>query len=282
MEGTIMSEIQRVTSLQNNKVSLLRSLHTHKGRLQEQSWLIEGPHLLHEALRARYRPRLVMFDHDAIAGTPIFEEVKSLTDLNVEVISTTPAIIERVSETQTPQGIVAALSISDVAPVRLQKQRQNRLRPVTLILDDVRDPGNVGTIMRSALAADVDEVYLTPHCADAFAPKVVRSASGAHFHLPLHTNQSWEQLRQIFHEHDAGIEVIIADSGAQDDYAAIDFTQPNILIIGNETHGPSQQARQVATHTVQIPMYNGVESLNAAIAASIILFESVRQRRKQA
>jgi len=269
---------QTITSPQNAKVGLLRSLHTTKGRDQEHAWLLEGPHLLQEALHARLKPRLILYDPEAMAQSPLLKEFPTLLEEGVEIATTTALIMSRVGETQTPQGIVAAMDLDMVKPERLRQQRGAHLRPITLILDDLRDPGNVGTILRSALAADVEAAYLTPQCADVYAPKVIRSGSGAHFHLPIYADQNWHLIARHFGTIPVQ-QVVIADSSATDDFTDLDLTIPTALIIGNEAHGPSISARRNATRTVRIPMYNGVESLNAAIAASIILFESARQRR---
>ena len=276
-----MADIQHIISPHNAKVGFLRSLQTSKGRVQEQAWLIEGPHLLQEALKARLLPQFVLYDPAALAP-PLQQALATLAEeQHVEIAATTPQIIARVAETQTPQGVIAALPLSAMRPDNQRSRRGVRPRPLSLVLDDLQDPGNVGTILRSALAADVDAVYLTSRCADVFGSKVVRAGSGAHFYLPIYTNQSWPAIDKQVNVTGQDMQVIIADSGATDEYTELDLTQPTTLIIGNEAHGPSAPARKLATHTVRVFMYNGVESLNAAIAASIMLFESVRQRRAQ-
>jgi TrmH family RNA methyltransferase len=153
------------------------------------------------------------------------------------------------------------------------------MRPALLILDDLADPGNMGTVLRTALAADVEAVLLTPHCVDCFNPKVVRAAAGAHVGLVIEQDLSWSQIarRVVGHCQDAP-RVLLAEAGSAHYYFTQDLTQPFALIIGNEAHGPSAEARALATTSIAIPQANGVESLNAAIATAIILYESVRQR----
>ena len=162
---------------------------------------------------------------------------------------------------------------------RLRARRRGRFRPLLLVLDELADPGNLGTILRSALAADVDEVLLTRRCVDPYHPKVVRAASGAHFHQPIAAQQSWEQIAQRLAGAPKTAQVLLAEANAQRPYYETDLTQRTALIIGNEAHGPSAEARRLATERVSIPMWNGVESLNAAIAASLLLFEATRQQR---
>jgi TrmH family RNA methyltransferase len=271
---------QPLTSPHNPRVGFLRTLHTAKGRKAAQAFLIEGPHLLAEAAQAHIRPDLILYDPATLVDSPLNDALAAWADDGVEVLAGTPAILEKVCEAQTPQGIVAVLPLAEVAPEKLLGQRRGRLRPLVLVLDDLRDPGNVGTILRSALAADVDIVLLTPNCADVFAPKVVRAASGAHFHLPLRAVIGWEAISTYFAGAPHMQQVVVADAAGDVDYTDLDLTQRTALIIGNETHGPSAAARARATRRVRIPMFNHVESLNAAIAASVILFESVRQRRQ--
>lgn len=272
---------QRIISPHNTKVGFLRSLHQSKGRKDAQAFFIEGPHLVEEAIKSHIALDLVLAVPEVVTGTPLEGELTFLAEEGLEVIAATPQIIERVCETQTPQGIVAVVPFSAVAPERMRRQRRGRMRPLVLALDDLRDPGNVGTILRSALAADVDAVLLTPNCADPFAPKVVRAASGAHFRLPILPQQSWANIQSYLAGAPKTQQVLVADAVADKDYAEVDLTQRTAIIIGNEAHGPSPQARKLATHHIRIPMYNGVESLNAAIATSVILFESVRQRKAQ-
>jgi TrmH family RNA methyltransferase len=270
---------RQITSVHNPRVQFIRSLHTNKGRRTERAFLVEGPHLLHEAARAHLQPDLVLVDAAAIEGSPLVGELSYWADAGVEILEAPTAVVERASETQAPQGALAVFAQDRVTPERLSSQRRGRMRPLVLVLDDLRDPGNVGTILRSALAADVDTVLLTPNCVDAFAPKVVRAASGAHFHLPLHPESSWDAISAYLAGAPQMQQVLVADAAGDTDYAALDLTVRTAIIIGNEAHGPSAAARARATRHIRIPMYNHVESLNAAIAASIVLFEGVRQRK---
>lgn len=268
----------QITSPHNPRVGQWRALQTAKGRIAAGALLIEGPHVIQEALHAHLRPLAVWYDPQSPSVVPLREDLADLADEGIEVVTASPSVIDRIAETRTPQGIIATLALADITPDRLRSQRRGRARPILLILDAISDPGNVGTILRSALAADVDEVLLTPHCADPYGPKVIRAGSGAHFHLPLRPNQDWEAIAARVAGSPQVHTVALADSNAADDYTALDLTSRTALIVSNEAHGPSAPARHLTTHPVRIPMYNGVESLNAAIAASIILFESVRQR----
>ncbi len=272
-----------ITSTSNQHIARLHTLHTPKGRAQEQAWLIEGPHLLEAALDAGVLPQLIVYDPDRFShdanGRRLLNRLEEARASGAEVYDATPAAIERASDTRTPQGIVAAVAIADVAPEKLRARRRGRMRPILLVLDAISDPGNLGTILRSALAADVDEVLLGPDCADPLSPKVVRAGSGAHFHLPVRADLDWKAIQQVVFGAPTVQQVLVTEANAHRAYDTCDLTQRTALLIGNEAHGISAGARALATDAISIPMWNKVESLNAAIAASVILFEAARQRR---
>jgi TrmH family RNA methyltransferase len=142
-----------------------------------------------------------------------------------------------------------------------------------LIVDSLRDPGNLGTLLRSAAASDVDVVLLPPETVDAYNPKVVRGAMGAHFRLPI-LEAAWAEIA----ERVRGMNVYLAAADGELTYSVPDWTQPSALIVGGEASGASKDALQLATKRISIPLSREVESLNAAVAAGIILFEAKRQR----
>ncbi len=174
-------------------------------------------------------------------------------------------VMAAMSDTKTPPGLLLVLPIQ---PIPMQP-RPNLL----LILDGVTNPGNLGTMLRTAAAAGVDGVLLGPNCVDAYNPKVVRGGMGAHLRLPL-AALSWEEIAaQVAH-----MQVWLADVAAGVAYTAVDWRQPSALVVGSEAWGVGEMANRVANGRLTIPMYTATESLNAAMAAGIILFEAVRQR----
>ncbi len=177
----------------------------------------------------------------------------------------TPRVVAAAADTVTPQGLVAVASWPDLPP-----------RPgLTLILDAIQDPGNVGTLLRSAAAAGVGQIVCIRGTADVYSPKVVRAAMGAHFSLPLQVDRQWADLAGM---PTAGTAVYAAVAQAPLPYYAVDWCRPAALIIGNEAQGISDAGLALATTLITIPMEGLVESLNAAIAGSVILFEALRQR----
>lgn len=143
------------------------------------------------------------------------------------------------------------------------------------MLDGIQDPGNVGTLLRSAEAAGVGLVLCGPGSADAYSPKVLRAAMGAHFNLPLRADLDWDEIGA---ELAASAPIYAAAAGASMPYYAADWKQPAALIIGSEARGVGPEGLALATHQISIPMAGRAESLNAGVAGSIILFEALRQR----
>jgi TrmH family RNA methyltransferase len=146
---------------------------------------------------------------------------------------------------------------------------------LTLVLDGVGDPGNAGTLLRSAEAAGVELALFAPHTVDPFNEKVLRAAMGAHFRLPLRVCPTWDELQSLLSPHQR---CYVAQAAAPTAYDQIDWRQPAALVIGSEAVGPSAEILAIAT-PVAIPMQGATESLNAGVAGAVILFEAARQRR---
>lgn len=272
-----------ITSPTNPRISKLRDLHTPRGRKKSGLFLMEGLHLLETLLDAGIVPTEVYYQPELLQrtakGRSLLARLMYTPTLSQQhLIEVSERVIESIGEAQTSQGIVSVLPLDAFDPARLRAQRPPALRSALLILDDLADPGNMGTILRTALAADVDGVLLTPGCVDYYSPKVVRAAAGAHIALPIEANLSWSVITEKVATH-CGREapVLLAEAGSSHVYYEQDLKSPFALIIGNETHGPSDEARALATQAISIPLANGVESLNAAMATGIILYEAVRQ-----
>jgi TrmH family RNA methyltransferase len=184
----------------------------------------------------------------------------------VRVKAVSEPVMAVMSDTVTPAGILAVLPMYEPSIPQ----------PLTwaLVVDRLRDPGNMGTILRSAHAAGVELVITTRDTVDVYSPKVVRAGMGAHFRLNLCLNQPWRMIEDTL----AGLNVLLAKPREGNPYWKVDWRQPTALWIGGEAEGVSAKAKRLATGAVTIPMYEDVESLNAAVAASILLFEGARQR----
>ncbi len=269
-----------ITSPSNPRISKVRALQTARGRKKSGLFLMEGLNLFEALLAAQIVPYEVYYQPELLRRTPRFQSLTGVP--SSALIEVSERVIEAISETQTSQGIVCVLPFNALDHVRIQARRRPAYRPALLILDTLTDPGNMGTILRTALAADVERVLLTPGCVDYYSPKVLRAAAGAHLMLPVETDLSWAAIGERVAAHcKQAPRVLLAEASSSTRYYDLDLTQPFALIIGNEAHGPSQDARALATHSVSIPLASGVESLNAAIATGIILYETVRQVNKK-
>jgi RNA methyltransferase, TrmH family len=273
-----------ITSPTNPRITNLKHLHSARGRKKSGHFLLEGPHLLEAILDADLLPTEVYYQPELLQrtaeGRALLGRLQRLSALKEDqLVEVGERVIEAIGEVQTSQGVVSILPLKIFEPEHLRTLRDVRKRPVLLILDAIADPGNMGTILRTALAADVETVLLTPECVDYFSPKVLRAAAGAHVKLPVEVAVSWLEIAMRTQIHCQG-RVMLAEAGSDHMYFDQDLRQPFALIIGNEAHGPSQEARELASQVVTIPLENGVESLNVAMATGILLYESVRQKQK--
>jgi TrmH family RNA methyltransferase len=254
-----------ITSNQNSKIKLVRALLGRvKERQEANAFVIEGVRLVEEALKSNWGFHFALYDGSLNErGMSLIESLKS-RGIDVEMVS--GSLMNSLSETATPQGILAVLNDSRLPIPDFPN--------FILIPDQIRDPGNLGTLLRTAAAAGVQAVLLPPETMDAFAPKVVRSGMGAHFRLPIHS-MTWAEIEQI--SKSANLQVYLADMNGQSCWET-DLRQPLALIIGGEAEGASDEARKLAAQKISIPMQGRVESLNAGIAGSVLMFEVVRQR----
>lgn len=252
-----------ITSSQNAKIKLVRALLGRaKERREAGAFVVEGVRLVEEAETRGWNFRFALYDSSLNArGSSLVEHLLSR---EVEVEEVSEPLMKSLSDTETPQGILAVLEFShQPIPGPLQ---------FVLIPDQIRDPGNLGTLLRTAAATGAQAVFLPPETTDAFAPKVVRSGMGAHFRLPIQS-MKWEKIRREI----AGLQVYLADMDGQSCWET-DLRGPLALIVGSEAEGASEQARELATQKISIPMPGDIESLNASVAGSVLMFEVVRQR----
>lgn len=253
-----------ITSPQNASIKKIRHLQRRsKARREYQAFVIEGLRLVEEAQRTGWDPELVIFtDGLDSRGEQI---VSHYRDQGISVKRVSQEVMAEASDTHTPQGLLAVL------PLERQPQPENI--DFLILADQIRDPGNLGTLLRTCLAAGVDTVLLPPGTVDPHAPKVVRAGMGAHFQLPI-AKVSWKEIEHKL----ADLNVFTADVGQGISYTRADLTRPLALIIGSEARGPGPRALALADQILHIPMPGPAESLNAAVAGAILIFEVVRQR----
>lgn len=259
------SERPVITSSANPAIAYVRSLSRRDTRAAERAFVVEGLRAVRDGLLAGERPRLLFLRQDDRADLLLKELDVAPDDPVLRRVE--PRLFDTLSEVQAPQGVLAVFPWPHVP-------EPDTPTPLVLVLDRLRDPGNLGTLLRSAAGAGVSAVYLTAESVDPWNPKVVRAGMGAHFRLPLlpfeHAAATLQQELPLRAATAANAPVA---------YDEIDWAQPAALIIGGEAEGVSPQLAAWASQEVAIPLAANVESLNAAVAGSILLFEAARQRR---
>ena len=254
-----------LTSIRNPTIRHIRKLlRAGSYRREHGQFVIEGVRLAEEVLAAGVVPETVLYTEglDGRAG----EVLAGFSGQGALLTRVAPEIMQAVSDTKTPQGLLAVLPL----PSDALRQAESFL----LVLDGLRDPGNLGTILRTAAAGGVDAVLLTPGSADPFQPKAVRAGMGAHFKLSVR-EPDWQEIQERL----SGKQVFLADSAGEVEYTAADFTEPLALVIGGEAHGAGKEIAAFDPMQLMIPMPGGMESLNAAVSAGIMIYEVLRQRR---
>lgn len=253
-----------ITSRTNAKVKALRLAFDGKAARPGEIVGIEGPTLIAEATRsaARLEAAFVRQGSESV--------LQSLDLRGTPVVVLTREVFASAVDTASPQGIAATLEIP-----RLERRRDGHERGITLVLESIQDPGNVGTMLRAAEAFGVDEVLITGETANAWGPKALRASAGSVFRLPVR-RLSLEEIAKW--ARDSGVHLFAAVAEARGATACMesDMAQRCAVMIGNEGAGLSAEALKIADERVHIPCIT--ESLNAAAAAATLLYEAMRQR----
>lgn len=254
-----------ITSVQNPAVQRLRALKAKKGRRESGLFLVEGEKLISEALDAGLAARDALIERDCAESLGVL--ANRLRSAGARVMFVTRHVLEAASDTVTPSGALAAFE----PPVALDLTNPPRL---LVALDGLQDPGNVGSIWRTADAAGFGGLILGEGCPDPLSPKVVRSAMGSAFRLPaaesIALGDQLGALRQ------AGYRVVVTALDGDDIYQRPDIGERFVVVIGSEARGVSADAGAQADARLKLPMRGGAESLNAAVAAGIIMYELTR------
>jgi TrmH family RNA methyltransferase len=258
-----------ITSRDNARLKQARALQTGKGRAQTGRMLLEGSRLVEAAWAVRATFHEVLYCPSWL--TPRAEQlVARLVSEGVPGYAVAEAAFRTVAETDTPQGIVAIVSRPKATWADLSPDS-----PLVLAVEDLRDPGNLGTILRTAQAAGCSGVVLLGETVDVTSAKVLRAAQGALFALPVIEGPREDLIRWA---QECGARLIATRADARQTLYEVDWRPGTVLLVGSEAHGLRPEWDAVVQATVRIPMRSGAESLNAAVAAAVLLYEAVRQR----
>jgi TrmH family RNA methyltransferase len=258
-----------ISSLQNPLIKLIRKLHRVKGRTEQNQVLIEGTHLIETVCRLHCSLINLCYTEQWEKTYPQLCAEAITQAQRSEVVS--PEVLSLLATTINPDGVIATLAREQIHPPSPQQLS------LGLILERLQDPGNLGTIIRTAVATGVEQLWLSQDSVEIDHPKVIRASAGEWFRLPMGVATDLSSLVKKYQSQ--GLQIVATAPQAQRDYWDLDFTAPTLLVLGNEGAGLSSSLLALADQQAKIPLLNQVESLNVAIAASIILYEIQRQNR---
>ena len=255
----------RVTSRSNARLKeIARLVASSRDRRKAGKCVLEGEHLVGAYAQRHGAPETLLVTETFARR----ESARAIVERFDPIAIVVPdAVLEDIGGLPAGVGMLAVVSTPGAGD-RIEGD-------FVLLLEDVQDPGNVGSMLRSAAAAGCSDALLSPHCAFAWSPKVLRAGMGAHFQLAIHEGQDVPAWSRAFVSR--GGQVVAMDGDAETSLYRAKLVRPLAIAIGNEGSGLSQAMRHAATARVSIPMASGVESLNAAAAAAVVLFECVRR-----
>ena len=250
--------MDKITSAKNPLIRDMKALNQRKGRVEQGRFLVEGEKMIREALSCglTIRDALTLEAHAGFASS-----------LNARAFIVPEGLLQAVCDTKSPQGICASFDLPEPTPLGDAPDK-------IVALDGVQDPGNLGTIWRTADAAGFGALLLGAGCADPLSPKVQRAAMGSGFRVPFMTAEDLPAALEAMKA--AGWTVIASDLHGMDFYRRPDPGERFVLVIGNEARGISDATRRAADMLLKLPMRGGAESLNAAVAAGIMMYDLTR------
>ena len=262
-----------ITSMSNAQVRYLIQLQK-KSRLrrEENVFVAEGIRMFRETPKER------------IVRAYVSESLHGKKELDFQGVPyevLEDSVFQKVSDTKSPQGVLLVVRRQETSVAEMLAVGRERLRcaaPLLVMLENVQDPGNLGTIIRASEAAGVDGILMSADCVDIYNPKVIRSTMGGIYRVPFAYVESLTgTIREL---QERGVEVYAAHLDDSVSYDLVDYRRPSAFLIGNEGNGLTEEATRAASRKIHIPMLGQVESLNAAVAASVLMFEAARQRRE--
>lgn len=250
---------QVISSRGNQHFKHLKKLNeSPRYRHEVQQTILDGMHLIES-----YAERFGSPDSIALIEGGHIDQIASYLNENTQVLEFPAGLFSEIAPVISPTGILASINIPHLEPPK----KQNCI----LLLEDIQDPGNLGSILRSASASGVDLVFLSDHCADLWSPKVLRGGQGAHFHLPCIEKANFSDITKIF------TGKIFATTLSGKSIFQENLKGPVAFIFGNEGNGIHSETMRLTSHSIHIPMEKGIESLNVSAAVSICLYEKYRQ-----
>jgi len=261
-----------VSSNSNKWVKYVKKLSRRRFRDREGKFVLEGVRAVEEGLKAGGAVEVVMFSASAGLTARCSQLLENVAKAGIKTLEVNENVMSELSNTETPQGVLAVVSRQEVT-----LHDMLRLSPSLLVVvDSVQDPGNLGTIIRTSAGAGVCGIILMPGTVDLYNPKTLRSLMGNIFQIPIiNAAERSEVLAQL---EKVGLKFVIGEPRAPKTVFDVNLTVPVAVVIGSEAHGVQPDIMARSGYRVNIPMSQGVESLNVAVAAGILLYEVIRQR----
>lgn len=254
-----------IESKENNLFKLIKKLKEKRFRIKEEKFLLEGLRLVEEAIKAKVMIENIIIN-EKVKDKILFEDyIKTFDERKIVIMDN--KLFLQITQTENPQGIVAV--------VKNKEEKLDVNGSFYVVCDKVQDPGNLGTIIRTSHAAGADGIILTKGTADIYNDKTLRSTMGSIFYIPVFYDD--EDFNIIKSLKEKGFSLVVTSLQESRNFFDEDLRGKTMVTVGNEGNGVSQELMDIADKKVKIPMPGGAESLNVAIATSVILFEKVRQ-----
>ncbi|MEK6221722.1 MAG: RNA methyltransferase [Chloroflexota bacterium] len=260
-----------ITSKQNVKIKEIRGLKQRKNRVASQLFIVEGIRHVGEAFEAQAKIESICYAPDLLKGEYANSLIQKILDTKtIEVLSTTPQVFESLSQKENPVGILAVVRqnhyvMSEFNPAQI---------PWGVALISPQDPGNLGTILRTADAVGVSGIFVIGHSVDITHPTVIRASMGAIFSMPI-IKTTYDDFSDWSSRHN--YQIYGASAKAAKIYNQIDYKKPSILFLGSEREGLSETHRGICEEIVKLPMEGSATSLNLSVAAGVLLYEMYNQ-----
>ncbi|HZK33633.1 MAG TPA: RNA methyltransferase [Tissierellaceae bacterium] len=260
----------QITSTNNRLIKNIKSLYRKKGRQKHNSFIVEGIKIIEEAIENDYPIKHIVYTDYLLEneeGKALFSKIEKLNNL----VNVPENIFKEISDTENPQGIIGITNIVPRDIKEIYDLENKRL----LFLDGLQDPGNMGTIIRTADAFSMGGIIIREGSVDPYNPKVIRATMGSIFRVPLYFTDGIEELKNLKSK---GVNIYSTSLDGSIAIYKADFMEEFILSIGNESRGVSKEVLSLSNKLIKIPMTGKTESLNAAVAASIIMYEAMKGR----
>ncbi len=259
-----------ITSSSNKLIKEIKLLHKKKGRWNTKSFFIEGIRSVEQCIKSGEKVKYIVYSSELLSesGQDFINDVESEA---FDIYEVTQELFKDISDTDTPQGILAVVQFNEYKLEDILNDNN-----FLILLDRVQDPGNLGTIIRNSDAFGANGVIVTSGCVDIYNPKTIRSTMGSIFQIPIvHMDSTVEAIETLKNQ---GISVISSSLDTDNYSYDIDFKSDCALVVGNEASGISGEVIESSDQLVKIPMAGDAESLNAAVASGVLMYEVLRQR----